>query len=43
VKDPVVDGKLILTQIFMKLVGRMYWIDVTQDRGRRQTVAIAVM
>jgi hypothetical protein len=38
----VVDGKLILTWMFKKLDGRMDWVDVAQDRGRRRSVLNAV-
>jgi hypothetical protein len=33
-KDPGVDGRIILKLIFKKWDGGMYWIDMAQDRDR---------
>ena len=33
-KDPRVDGRIILKWVFEKRVGGMSWIDLAQDRDR---------
>jgi hypothetical protein len=38
-----VDGRIILKWVFMKLVGRMDWIDLAQERDRWSALVNAVM
>jgi hypothetical protein len=42
-KDPGVDGRIILKWIFKKCDGGMDWIDMAQDRDRWRAVVSAVM
>jgi hypothetical protein len=42
-KDPGVDGKIILRCIFRKRNGSMDWIDLAQDRDRRRELVHAIM
>jgi hypothetical protein len=42
-KDPCVDGRIILKWIFEKLDRRMDWVDQTQDRDRWRALVNAVM
>ena len=42
-KDPGVDGRIIVKCIFKKWDGDMDWIDLAQDRYRWRTVVNAVM
>jgi hypothetical protein len=37
-KDPGVDGRIILKWIFEKWLGGIDWIDLAQDRDRRRAV-----
>ena len=41
-KDPEVDGRIILKRIFRLWEGVMDWIDVAQDRDRWRAVVNAV-
>jgi hypothetical protein len=42
-KDPGVDGRLILKWIFKKWDGGMDWIDIAQDCYRWQALLIAIV
>jgi hypothetical protein len=42
-KDPDVDGRIILRWIFIKWDGDMQWIDLAQHRDRRRALVNAVM
>jgi hypothetical protein len=42
-KDPGVDGRIILKSIFKKWDGGMDWIYLSQDRNRWRAVVNAVM
>jgi len=42
-KDPGVDGRIILRWNFRKWDGNMDWIDLAQDRDRWQALVNAVM
>ena len=42
-KDPGLDGRIILKWIFERLDGGMAWIDLAQDRDRWRAVMNAVM
>jgi hypothetical protein len=42
-KDPGVDGRIILKWIFERLDGGMDWINLAQDRDRWQALVNAVM
>jgi hypothetical protein len=42
-KDPGVDGRIILKWTCEKLDGGMYWIDLAQDRDRWRALVNAVM
>jgi hypothetical protein len=42
-EDPGVNGRIILKWIFRKWDGCMDWIDLTQNRDRRQGFLNAVM
>ena len=42
-KDPGVDGRIILKWIFNKWVGGKDWIDLAQDRDRWQAHVTALM
>jgi hypothetical protein len=42
-KDPGVDGRIILKWIFERLDGGMDWIDLAQDRDRWQALVNTVM
>ena len=41
--DPVVDGRIILKQIFKKFDGDMDWIDLTRNGNRWRAFVNAVM
>jgi hypothetical protein len=41
--DPGVEGRIILKWIFTKWDGVMDWIELAQDRDRRQALVNAVM
>jgi len=42
-KDPSVDGRIILRSIFGKWDGDIDWIDLAQDRERLRALVIVVM
>ena len=42
-RDPGVDGGIILRWTFMKWGGSMYWIEVAQDRGRLKVLVNMLM
>jgi hypothetical protein len=42
-KDPGVDGRIILKWIFERLVVGVDWIDLTQDRDRWRALVDTVM
>jgi hypothetical protein len=42
-KDPGVDGRIILKWIFQRLDGGMDWINLDQDRDRRRALVNAMM
>jgi hypothetical protein len=42
-KDPGLDGRIILKWIFESLDGDIDWIDLAQDRDRWRAVVNAVM
>ena len=42
-KDPGLDGRIILKRIFKKWVGEIDWIVMAQDRDRWQVLVCAVM
>jgi hypothetical protein len=42
-KNPGVDGRIILKWLFEKWNGGMDWIDLVQDRNRWQALVYAVM
>jgi hypothetical protein len=42
-KNPGVDGRIILKQIFKKWHGGMDWIELAQDRDRWRALVNAVM
>jgi hypothetical protein len=42
-KDPGVDGRIILKWIFERLGGGVDWIDLAQDRDRWRTLVYTVM
>jgi hypothetical protein len=42
-RDPGVDGRIILKWMFKKWDGGMDWIELAQDRGRWRAVVTAVM
>ena len=42
-KDPGVDGRIILKWIFKRLDGGMDWINLAQDRDRWRALVNAVM
>jgi hypothetical protein len=42
-KDPDVDGRIILKWIFERLNGGMDWINLAQDRDRWRVLVNAVM
>jgi hypothetical protein len=42
-KDPVIDGAIILKWIFERLDGGINWIDLAQDRNRWRALVNAVM
>jgi hypothetical protein len=42
-KDPGIDGRIILKWIFERLDGGIDWINLVQDRGRWRALVDAVM
>jgi hypothetical protein len=42
-KDPGVDGRIILKWIFERLVGGADWIDLAEDRDRWRALVYTVM
>jgi hypothetical protein len=42
-KDLRVDGRIILKWIFKKQNGKVYWIDLSQDRDKWRDLVKAVM
>jgi hypothetical protein len=42
-KNPGVDGRIILKWISERWNGGVYWFDLTRDRGRRRAFVNAVM
>ena len=42
-KDPGIDGRIILRWTFRKWVGGMDWFDLAQDRDRWQALVNAVI
>jgi hypothetical protein len=42
-KDPGVDGRIILKWIFERLDGGVVWIDLAQDRSKWRALVYTVM